>query len=133
MNPGDLPDHIRDVSDAMLGETIGCLHGGNCADQCATAFRITPEELVFYREMNIALPRLCPNCRSAERMRWRNGFRTYQKQCDCAGANSQNMVWKNTMNHAHGAGSCPNRFETTFLPEKPEIVYCGECYKAEFL
>lgn len=26
---------------------------------------------------------------------------------------------------------CPNEFETTYTPDRPEIVYCEACYLAE--
>lgn len=119
--PEELPDHIRDVSDSVTKEIIGCAHRSACADQCATAFRITAEELAFYRDMNITLPRLCPNCRLAERFSWRNGFRLWHRACMCE-----------SVGHGHN-GRCTNEFETTFAPEKPEIIYCDACYRAEFL
>src|SRR3989304_5013332 len=64
IKPENLPDHVRDAPDSITKEIIGCLHEGTCNEQCTTAFRITPEELSFYREMRIALPRLCPGCRN---------------------------------------------------------------------
>jgi len=164
--PEDLPDHIKDASDALLKETIGCMHAyppesanNNphtsapiCNEGCATAFRLTAEELAFYRDMHIALPRLCPNCRHAERLKWRNGFRLYKRRCQCGGetnnsqlitnngdlgskssVTSHGLAYANTASHPHGGGPCPNEFETTYQPERPEIVYCDQCYKAEFL
>jgi len=124
----DLPDHIRDVKNSITEEIIGCAHAAGqigspiCNEQCTTAFRITPTELDFYRRMNIALPRLCPNCRSAERLKWRNNFTLWHRNCMC-----------NQRGHFHADKSCPNEFETTFRPEKPEIIYCSDCYKAEYL
>jgi len=135
--PEALPDHVRDVQDSVCKETIGCLHKGSCNEQCTTAFRITPEELAFYRDMNIALPRLCPNCRYAERLTWRNRFRLWKRQCMCTGAGSINkdssQSYRNVALHFHGTVVCPNEFETTYVPEKPEILYCDQCYKTEFL
>ena len=122
VRPENLHDHIRDVPGSITKETIACMHAGDCNEQCATAFRITQEELNFYREMNIALPRLCPNCRNAERLQWRNGFHLWQRKCAC-----------DNLNHFHNSGPCPNEFQTTYSPDKPEIVYCDQCYKAEFL
>lgn len=121
LRPEDLSDHIRDVQDSIIQEIIGCGHKGKCSEQCATAFRINKEELAFYRKMNIALPRLCPVCRNAERLRWRNGFSLYHRRCACK-----------RPGHFHES-PCPNEFETTFSPQKPEIIYCDQCYKAESL
>ncbi|KKS82267.1 MAG: hypothetical protein UV58_C0011G0021 [Candidatus Wolfebacteria bacterium GW2011_GWC1_43_10] len=134
----DLPDHIKDIDNSILKETIGCLHEGKCNEQCTTAFRVTREELNFYKKMNLALPRLCPNCRYAQRLNWRNGVKLWHRKCQCGGECSQPMTnnsrqYQNTAKHFHGDSPCPNEFETTFSPDKPEIIYCGGCYKDEFL
>ena len=121
MKAEDLPDHIRDADDSILKETIGCMHAGSCNELCTTAFRISPEELAFYRAMNVALPRLCPNCRHVERLKWRNAFHLRERKCMCA-----------RTGHFHEGAPCPNKFETTFSPDQPEVVYCDQCYKAEF-
>jgi hypothetical protein len=125
----DLPDHIKDVSDSILQDTIGCAHLGTCAHQCTTAFKIVPQELAFYREKNLALPRLCSNCRHYERLALRNPMQLWHRKCMCDG-----MVYKNTSPHTkHSEGPCQNKFETTFAPECSEIVYCGDCYQAEIV
>ncbi len=138
MQPENIPDHIKDTTDAILKETIACVHQGECNEQCLTAFRITREELEFHREMNVALPRLCPNCRITERLGWRNRFDLWKRRCMCGGRTSDiqpatNYQYRNTAEHFHTSGHCPNAFETTYAPEQPEIVYCDQCYKAEFL
>lgn len=110
----DLPDHIQDVPDSIVQETIRCAGNPNSdISRCATAFRITPQELAFYRDMNLALPRSCPACRYFERLKWRKGFILYHRKCQQAG--------------------CQNEFETAFSPDSPEIIYCESCYRAEFL
>jgi hypothetical protein len=43
----------------------------------------------------------------------------------------EQMVYTNTTPHFHGDASCPNEFETSYAPERPEIVYCEACYNAE--
>ncbi|MFA6352822.1 MAG: hypothetical protein WCW90_01080 [Candidatus Paceibacterota bacterium] len=117
----DLPDHIKDTDDSIIDETISCEHNGLCDQQCITAFRITKEELEFHRNMNIALPRLCTNCRNSELLKWRNGYNLWTKNCMCKSSN-----------HSHN-GNCTNSFETTFPPESLEILYCDQCYKSEFI
>lgn len=130
--PSDLPDHIRDVTDDILKETIGCAHGGECHHQCTTAFKIIPEELAFYRRMNLPLPRFCPNCRHYERLAQRNPLKLWHRKCQCAGAQSESGTYANTGTHAHhGMEHCPNEFETSYAPERLEVVYCEACYNAE--
>jgi hypothetical protein len=127
----DLPDHIDDVKDDIFRETIECLHKGECIHQCTAAFRIIPEELAFYRRMNLPLPRFCPNCRHYERLAQRNPLRLWHGKCQCAGGKSDNGVYINSVKHQHGDGRCPNEFETSYAPERPEVVYCEQCYQSE--
>jgi hypothetical protein len=129
--PEDLPDDIANVTDAILQEVIGCLHHGTCAHQCATAFKITSDELGFYRRTGSPLPQLCPNCRHYERLKQRNPLKLWHRMCQCAGAASENGVYQNTGTHQHGAGKCSNEFETSYSPDRKEIVYCEQCYNAE--
>ncbi|MDD5146827.1 MAG: hypothetical protein PHN39_03785 [Candidatus Pacebacteria bacterium] len=131
MKTDQLPDHIKDAPDSILREVIECAHQGNCNEQCTTAFRIIPQELQFYRKMNLPLPRLCPNCRHYQRLKQRNPLKLWTRQCQCAGERSQNGVYQNTTPHTHGTNSCPNTFETSYSPDRPEIVYCEECYLKE--
>jgi len=130
-----LPNHIRDVKDDITQEILGCLHKGTCEHRCTKAFRITPNELVFYRKMNLALPRLCPNCRHYERFRSRNPLKLWKRRCMCEGkqrvkGQSPN-THENISEHFHGLNVCPNEFETSYAPERPEVVYCEACYNAE--
>jgi hypothetical protein len=131
--PENLPDNIKEVRDDIMNEVIGCAHEGRCVDQCATAFKILPRELEFYRRMNFPLPRLCPNCRHGERLRQRNPMKLWHKNCMCTGVASENGVYKNTLGHGHGVGHCPNEFKTTYAPERKEIIYCEDCYQGEVI
>ena len=45
----NIPNNISDIDESILGEVIGCLHQGKCSDLCATAFKITKEELQFIK------------------------------------------------------------------------------------
>ncbi len=130
-NAIDLPDSIATVSDSITNEIIGCAHEGKCNDQCTIAFRIIPDELAFYRANNIPLPRICPSCRHYRRISQRSKLHVYDRHCDCAGASSKNNVYKNSASHTHGASPCPNEFETSYGPDRSEIIYCEQCYQAE--
>ena len=129
--PAVLPDDIKDVQDDVLNKIIRCEHKGNCSQLCTTAFKIIPDELNFYRKMNLPLPRLCPNCRTFERLKQRTGIELYKRQCQCAGESVKNSKYKNSVDHFHGHESCPNEFETSYSPDRPEIVYCEKCYQQE--
>lgn len=126
-----LSDRLSDTSDSVAGEIISCEHAGQCTQLCTTAFRIIPRELQFYRKHGLPLPRLCPNCRTFERLKQRTGLRTYARDCQCAGTKSANGVYKNQTNHAHGTNVCTEKFETAYPPDSPAIVYCESCYQSE--
>ena len=117
----ELPDRIADVADSILSETIGCAHRGECEEQCATAFRIIPEELQFYRSMNLPLPRLCPNCRHFNRVKMKTPLALYDRECMCEQAG-----------HDH-EGKCAVLFKTPYSDERPELIYCEACYQREVL
>ena len=117
---GSLPDNIKDVKDDMIGKVIECEHQGKCNQLCTTAFKIIKDELNFYRKMNIPLPRLCPNCRTFERLKQRTGMKLYNRKCQC-----------NNSSHFHTGTPCPNEFETAYSPDRQEIVYCEKCYQQE--
>lgn len=127
----DLPDNIKDVDDSILNEVIQCGHNQTCNEQCTQAFKLIPDELQFYRRMNLPLPRLCPNCRHYQRLKQRNPMKLWHRKCQCAGTASENKTYQNTVQHFHQESHCPNEFETSYAPECPEIVYCEQCYNSE--
>lgn len=127
----DLPDHIKDLKDSIIGKNIQCFHNQQCNEQCTQAFKIVPEELQFYRKMNLPLPRLCHNCRYYQRLKQRGPLKLWPRRCQCAGQKSENEIYTNTAKHFHENGHCPNEFETSYAPERKEIVYCEQCYNSE--
>ena len=108
--PSGLPN-IKDVDDKILDEIIQCEHNGECNHRCTTAFRLIPGELNISKILGIPLPRLCPNCRHMERISILNAPRLYHRKCM--------------------KKSCTNEFETSYAPERPEIIYCERCYQQE--
>jgi uncharacterized protein YbaR (Trm112 family) len=113
----ELPDNIHDATDAILQAVIACAN-------CGRAYRIIQQELDFLRRANIPLPRQCPECRHRRRFLLINLPRLYHRRCMCKGVHSGGE-------HFHGAVACPNEFETSHAPERPEVIYCEQCYNAE--
>lgn len=110
----DIPDNIKDVSETINKEILTC-------QDCGNNYLILLQELVFYQNMVLPIPRQCPNCRHYARLALRNPRKLWHRQCVCK-----------IMDHRwHPKGRCPNEFETTYAPERPEIVYCEKCYLAE--
>ncbi len=127
----DLPDDIKNVDNNIINEVIECAHNRECDHSCIGAFKIIPQELEFYKSFGIPLPRLCHNCRHYERIRSRNSMKLWHRSCQCGGLQSANKIYTNTVSHSHGSAPCPNEFQTSYDPSRPEIVYCEECYQKE--
>jgi len=111
MPSDNVPDDISNVDESVTKEAISCAHKGECEHECAGVFKITSQELQFYKKLNIPLPRLCQNCRHYARFAWRNPPKLWHRKCMKEG--------------------CKNEFETSYAPERPEIVYCESCYNNE--
>jgi hypothetical protein len=129
--PEELPDRIQDTDDSILNESIGCVHEGKCNHLCTVAFKLISDELQFYKQKGIPVPRMCPNCRHYARLAQVDPMKLWDGKCDCAGTESGRKAWKNTAPHFHGTEPCPNIFKTPHPPEHQEILYCEKCYQAE--
>ncbi|MFH1012236.1 MAG: hypothetical protein V1760_00600 [Candidatus Peregrinibacteria bacterium] len=95
----NIPDNIRDVNEGITKEILACT-------ECCKNYKIIARELVFYRKMNLPVPRHCPTCRHEKRFKKRNPYRFFQRPCS----------------------SCHKTIESTYAPERPERVYCEGCY-----
>jgi len=100
----ELADDIKDIDDSILNEVIEC-------SVTKKAFKITPLELQFYRRMNIPIPRVHQDERYIKRLVLRNPMKLWHRSCMKEG--------------------CNNEFETSYAPERPEIIYCEQCYQKE--
>jgi hypothetical protein len=109
IDSNNLPDDINEVAESIFNEIISCPNDGKQEYLCSTAYRIIPEELQFLKQKNLPLPRYCPNCRHFQRLEYRNYFKLYSRSC---------------MNK-----NCQNVFNTTYAPDRPEIIYCEKCYQ----
>lgn len=122
----DLPDHINEADDSILKQIISCA-------KCGKPYRVIPMEFEFYKKVEIPLPRFCPNCRFFERMKFVNPPKFRQGKCQCAGSGDERSIYQNQASHFHGLEHCPNEFLTAYTPDKPEIIYCEQCYNHEIL
>lgn len=97
-----LPDSIVDIPDDIVNWAIQCTISNR-------SFRITKQELDFYRKMRLPIPRLHPDERHRRRMAFTNPRRLWQRAC----------------------AACSKEIESTFGPEREERVLCEECYLKE--
>jgi hypothetical protein len=117
-----IPDHIDQIPDSYIDEIIECEDKELCNHNCTKAFKVIESELSFYKKNTIYFPRKCPNCRHYERIQYRNSLKVYKRNCMCS-----------NMNHVMHTGKCQIQFETSYSPDRPEIVYCEKCYQQEVL
>ncbi len=129
----DIPQTISLVGDGITSEVIACEDEGTCSHGCTKAYRVTAQELEWYRRMNIPVPTKCPNCRYHRRVAYRNPIHLWHRTCQCAGNSSDNGLYTNTTPHEHGTGHCVVTFDTSYDSDRKEIIYCDECYKKEVL
>ncbi|OGI63968.1 hypothetical protein A2733_01100 [Candidatus Nomurabacteria bacterium RIFCSPHIGHO2_01_FULL_40_20] len=120
LKAGDIPDSINDVSDEILNEVLACV-------SCKRNYKIVPNELIFYKKMKIPIPRKCFYCRYVDRVSRRNPFKLWHRVCMCDKEGHNNHEG----NPRQGGARCKEEFETTFAPDRPEIVYCEKCYQNE--
>jgi hypothetical protein len=109
----NMPETIIEVTDDISKEILVCI-------ECKKNFRITKAELDFYKRMNIPLPHKDFECRHQERMSKRNPRKLWHRSCMCE-----------LKKHTHGVKKCENEFETSYSPDRLEIVYCETCYQQE--
>lgn len=94
-----LPNDIRDIPDDVLQWAIICETAGK-------PFKIIQQELNFYRKKGLSVPHRGPQQRHRDRIAKQNPFKLHARKCM----------------------KCSRDIQTTYAPERPEIVYCEECY-----
>lgn len=98
----ELPDEGGQIGDDILKQVIGCL-------ECGKAYKIVAMELQFLNHAKLPLPRKCVECRFQELNKFINPPVFYDREC----------------------ANCKAAIRTTYNPNRPEIVYCEQCYQAE--
>ncbi len=116
----DLLNNLDDVQDSITKEVIGCENKEKGSNFCRGAYKITINELNLYRKIGVPLPRLCFYCRHENRLKMRNPMKLWHRTCMC-----------DKQGHFHEAEKCEVEFETSYAPDRPEIVYCEKCYQQE--
>ncbi|MEK7212405.1 MAG: hypothetical protein AAB686_01885, partial [Patescibacteria group bacterium] len=104
-NAADLPDHIKDASDDILNEVIGCA-------ECERGFRVIKMELDLLRHMNVPLPRKCPLCRITEKFNaWVRNLTLFSRKC----------------------AGCGIDMQSKYTEAEALKVFCRKCYLAEIV
>jgi len=97
-----IPDDIADVSDEIIDQILQC-------EISKKNYKIIPQELAFYRKMKLPIPRKHPDQRHLERMNKRTPRILWNRKCM----------------------KCDVDIKTAYSPDRPEKVYCEQCYNKE--
>ncbi len=95
----ELPETIADVSDDICKKILQCKATGK-------AYKIIPQELKFYRSMNVPAPDLSPDERHRLRIAKRNPQHLWKRNCD----------------------NCKKEIDSSYAPDRPETIFCKDCY-----
>ncbi|MFA6992635.1 MAG: hypothetical protein WC269_05175, partial [Candidatus Gracilibacteria bacterium] len=94
-----IPQEIKDVPENVCSEILACeVTGKN--------YRIIPQELNFYRKLNLPIPKKHPDQRHYDRIAKRNPRKLFDRICD----------------------KCGIAITTSYPPESDVKVYCNDCY-----
>jgi len=104
----DIADYLNDESERskLLSGILKCA-------KTSRPFKVMPQELAFYLNKKLPIPRLHYDVRYQEKFGRRNPPVLYHRKC---------------MNEG-----CSNEFETTYASDRPEKVYCESCYQKSII
>lgn len=103
----ELPEEIKSIDESILKEVIACAEKDKLYS--TGAFRITEEELNFYRKMDLPIPKVCFDVRHTRRLQKRPPFKIIQRNCS----------------------KCNIDVETVYTESYAPILYCEKCYQSE--
>jgi hypothetical protein len=111
----NLPKTIQKTKNDILEQVIACRtqseNEKENRPECTRAFRLTQLEFALYQKIGIPVPEYCFACRRVRRFKLRNPRKLWHRECMKKG--------------------CQNKFETSYSPERSEIIYCEHCYQQE--
>jgi len=97
-----VPDNIKDTGDDICDKVLKC-------EKCSKRYKILKHELNFYRKMKVPAPKKCPDCRYFARLALRPQRKLFDRNCM----------------------KCGKGMKSVYTADRPEIVYCEECYLKE--
>ncbi len=97
-----IPEDVNDADESLVDKVLQCESSGEF-------YKIIPQEFKYYKRFGIALPRLAPMERHRERMKLCNPRKLWDREC----------------------GKCGTAMKSSYASERPEPVYCEDCYLKE--
>jgi hypothetical protein len=102
--PEAIANHIKDVQDSIINEILTCT-------ECERNYKITEQELLFYRKMTLPIPRKCFYCRHKDRIVRRGSFKFFTRACS----------------------HCGEETHTNLTENVAPVMYCEKCYQQEVI
>lgn len=93
------PDTLNKGNSDLSQKILAC-------QNCQKNYRLIKPEIEFYQEHNVPIPAQCFECRQTAREALMNPRELHNRTCE----------------------RCRKSIQTTFAPDRPEIVWCEECY-----
>jgi hypothetical protein len=93
------PDRINEALSDSSQKILACEH-------CAKNYRLIKPEIEFYQAHNLPIPSVCFECRQQAREHLVNPRQLFDRKCD----------------------RCEKPMQTSFAPDRPEMVWCEDCY-----
>ncbi|PJC39104.1 hypothetical protein CO044_01485 [Candidatus Peregrinibacteria bacterium CG_4_9_14_0_2_um_filter_38_9] len=94
-----VPEYIDEVKPDITAQILAC-------ETCKKNYKITEEELNFYKKQLLPIPNDCHDCRHKNRFNLRTQRHLYKRNCQ----------------------KCNIEIQTTFKEDSDAIVYCEKCY-----
>ncbi|MFC1810170.1 hypothetical protein ACFLZH_01600 [Patescibacteria group bacterium] len=85
-------------------DILGC-------EDCKKNYKLVAQEESFYKKFGLPTPKKCPLCRLMRRFESRPKRKLFNDNCD----------------------KCDAKIKTTYSPDRPEKVYCEQCYLNEIV
>jgi len=104
LKPEQIPDHINDVESNLTKEVLVCV-------ECDRNYKITDQELLFYKKMLLPVPRECFFCRHKNRLLRRGKIQFFIRECS----------------------NCNKEVHTNLDNDTAPILYCEKCYQQEVI
>lgn len=104
LQPDQIADNIKDIDGSITDEVLRCA-------KCERNYKITEQELLFYKKMNLPIPRQCFYCRHNARVVRRGPFKLFTRPCSNCGLDTYTNLTE---------GVAPT-------------IYCESCYQKEVI
>jgi hypothetical protein len=124
----DIADYVgsSEEREKFLSGVIKCTKTGK-------PFKIMPQELAFYLKNKIPVPTVHSEERFKEILAQRNPRQLYHRKCMNEGPSSADLSAEASAKVEATDGRCNNEFETTYAPDRPEKIFCEQCYQKSVL